>query len=359
MEKVQDYFEKKFRKTGVALTGSQLYKFARLKKLTGVTKKQIYNFLQQHEHIAQFSPARKTKYYQSAPVVRPGVYHIDYAEFHKNWAGSNKQATGFLVAVENFTNKIFATPSRGKGTPEWLAAISSFVEKTGNVRVIMSDRDSVAKSSNFRKQIVRDYGIKWDFLRKGHKAYLAERYVRFLKTKLSQALSLKGGKKWTQYLEPICTEYNQEKITGTNFRRQAVNLNNFSNFLSQLLKTSEPELLFNAGKAGPFVNETWNKKFFKFNLGQRVMLSRAANWSDGSEKLRTFVRASVRGGFGKNVYTVSGRQLRTTKNFKEYVPVYSLEELGPSLHFYSNELKKAPTTFVTDASSADGSTRAE
>jgi hypothetical protein len=348
MDKVEDFFRKKFNKTGVALTGLQLYNFAQLKKLKGVTKKKIYQFLRLQPHIAQFSPARKTKEFQSATVIRPGVYHIDYAEFYKAWAGSNKRATGFLIAVENFTNKIFAAPSRGKGTPEWISAISAFVEKTRNVRIIMSDRDSVAKSSKFRKQIKADYGIRWDFLRKGHKAYLAERYVRFLKTKLSQALELKGGKKWIQFLAPICSEYNQTKIEGTSYRRQAVNIQNFSHFLSQLLKTSEPELLFNTGKAGPFVNEAWNKKIFKFDLGQKVLLARAANWSDGTEKTRTFVRASVRGAFGKKIYTVSGRQLRTSKGFKSYVPVYSLAEIGPSLHFYANELKKAATPSVAD-----------
>jgi hypothetical protein len=346
MDRLKAHFEKEFNKKGVALTGAQLYSFAQLKKLPGVTKKKIYKFLQTHPHIAHFSTLRKTKIFQSATVLRPGVYHIDYAEFHKHWAGSNKNATGFLIAVENFTNKIFAAPSRGKGTPEWLAAISSFVEQTRNVRVILSDRDSVAKSENFRAKIIRDYGIMWDFLRKGNKAYLAERYVRFLKTKLSQVLDLKGGKKWIQYLPAICSEYNQTKVEGTSFRRHAVSEANFSLFLSQLLKTTEPELLFNSAKAGPFVTEAWNRKIFKFNLGEKVLLARAANWADGTERLRTFVRASTRGGFGKNVYTVGGRQLRTTKHFKSYVPVYSLLELGPSLHFYTNELKKAPPTFV-------------
>jgi hypothetical protein len=349
MDQVKSHFEKIFNKRGVALTGFQLYDFARAKKLQGVTKKKIYNFLAQQENIAPFSPAtKKRRDFQSATVVRPGVYQIDYAEYHKGWARSNKNSTGFLIAVENFTNKIFAAPSRGKGTPQWLAAISSFVEKTRNVRSIMSDRDSVAKSSKFRREINEKYGIKWDFLRKGNKAYLAERYVRFMKTKLSQALSLKGGKNWIQYLEPICREYNQTRIEGTKFRRQAVSAENFSQFLSQLLKTKDPELLFNSGKAGPFATEAWNKKIFKYNLGDRVLVARAANWKDGSEKERTFVRASMRGGFGKKVYTVSGRQLRTTKHFKAYVPVYSLEEMSPSLHFYTNELKLAPNIVVAD-----------
>ncbi len=348
MEKVKAYFEKTLEKRGVALTAQQLLDYARLKKYDGVDKKKIYNFLKTHPIVAHFSTARKSKHFQSATVMRPGVFQIDYAEFHKNWFMSNKGCTGFLVAVENFTNKLFAVPSTGKGTKQWLKAISAFVENTRNVCVILSDRDSVAKSSKFRKKIQEDYNIKWDFLRKGHKAYLAERYVRFLKTKLSQALRRKGGKTWVDFLKEICSEYNKSKIEGTSFRRQGVNQANFSQFLSQLLKTKEPELLFNSSKAGPFVQESWNKKIFKFDLGQRVLLARVANWVDADEKMRVFSRASLRGSFGQRVFTVGARQLRTTKNFKSLVPVYSLLEMGPSLHFYANELKNAPPSLVSD-----------
>jgi hypothetical protein len=58
--------------------------------------------------------------------------------------------------------------------------------------------------------------------------------------------------------------------------------------------------------------------------------------------LTAFSKISSVGGFGKTVYTISGRQLRSNKTRKTFVPVYSLQELGPSLHFYSNELKRAP-----------------
>jgi len=39
-------------------------------------------------------------------------YNIDFAEFRKEWTGSNKGCTGFLVAVENFTNKLFAPAAK-------------------------------------------------------------------------------------------------------------------------------------------------------------------------------------------------------------------------------------------------------
>ena len=345
MEILETYFKNKFEKTGVALTGRQLYNYAKEKKLKGITQAKIYSFLSLQENVGRFAPVRKTRDYQSSGVIRPGVYHLDYGEFHANWAGSNKGCTGFLVAVENFTNLLFVLPTKGKGTPEWLKAIETFVEIRRDVRCIYSDRDSVATSLNFRDTIYNRYKIKWGFLKKGHKAYLAERYIGFMKTKLSQALAQRGGKKWIQFVDPIVKEYNNEKIENTSYRRQAVNRVNFDHFLSQLLKTSEPELEFNRFKAGPFENSQWNKKIFKFDLGQRVLLARSANWKDSKEKAKAFTKISMVGGFGKTVYTVTGRQLRCSKGCKSYVPVYSLGELGPSLHFYANELKPAPLSF--------------
>lgn len=339
MELVEKHFKTKFDNTGVALTVSQLLAFAKEKRLTGVSRKSIGDFLSKQKDLAQFSKATKTKVYQSASVLRPGIFHIDFGEFHKNWAPFNSGHTGFLVAVENFTNKLFVSPCKTKGTAEWFKAILNFVESSLQVRTIFSDRDSVATSLNFRDKIEKDFGVKWYFLKKGHKAYLAERYIGFVKTKLSQALLHKGGKNWVNFVKPLVEEYNREKIAGTSYRRQAINRSTFGHFLSQLWKTEEPELRFNGFKAGPFASADWNRKIFKFDLGQKVLLARRANWKEADEKLKTFTKISSEGGFGPTVYTISGRQLRSSKNYKQFVPVYSLDELGPSLHFYTSELK--------------------
>ena len=339
MDKIEAHFKTKFDKTGVALTISQLLAYAKEKKLTGITRSKVALFLNTHKDLAQFSPAKKTKLYQSQSVIRPGVFHIDFGEFHKKWASFNNGFTGFLVAVENFTNRLFVSPCKDKGTAEWFKAISAFVQLSLQVRTIYSDRDAVATSLAFREKLIKDYGISWYFLKKGHKAFLAERYIGFVKTKLSQALAHKGGKNWIQFVAPLVEEYNNEKLAGTSYKRKAVNRENFDHFLTQFLKTKEPELLFNGFKAGPFENPEWNKKIFKFDLGQRVLLARRANWKDAEQKLGAFTSISTEGGFGPVIYTISGRQLRASKNFKAFVPLYSLAELGPSLHFYSNELK--------------------
>ena len=241
MDELKKYFVNKYEKTGIALTISQLLSYAKEKKLTnGVSRRSVGNFVSKYEHIKQFSGVKKTKTYQTIGIPRIGMYHVDYGEFHKQWAGSNNRCTGFLVAVENFTNRLFVIPTRGKDSQEWLKAVEKFVELTRDVDTIYTDRDSVATSVKFRMRIMKEYNINWLFLVKGHKAYLAERYIRFTKQKLSQALLKKGGKNWLKFVPDLCKEYNREKIQGTSYRRQAVSRDNFLHFLSQQLKNEDP-----------------------------------------------------------------------------------------------------------------------
>lgn len=344
-------------KHGLALTQPQLKHLAREKRLNRLSSKEwreLAEFASRHPSLAKFSPARHPKNYQTIGVLRPGVYFIDYGEFYKSRARPhNDGATGFLVAVENVTNRLFVKPCRGKGTDSWLEAVRDFVELTRNVRTIFSDRDAVATSPKFRDEIMERYGVKWYFLKKGSKSYLAERYIGFVKQKLSQALNHaekrngdgRSVKNWIQFVERLVQQYNRQKIEGTSYSRQSIEASNFSHFLSQLLGGSvdEPELEFNASKAGPFATEAWNRRIFRFGLGDKVLLARKANWKrregDTDQGAGVFLKASTVGGFGDRVFTVSGRQLRKTKHFKSYVPVYSLAEMGPSLHFYQRELK--------------------
>jgi hypothetical protein len=239
--------------------------------------------------------------------------------------------------VENVTNRIFVHPCKTKETQSWETAIEKFVELTRNVTTVFSDRDTVVTSRNFRARIMDKYKINWYFLKKGSKAYLAERYIGFVKTKLSQALESreKETKNWVQFLDPLVKEYNTQKIEGTSYSRQAVSIENFQHFLQQKFKTSDPESSFAGFKMGPFVNERWNTAIFKFGLGDKVLLARRANWSD---QKKGFSKYSTEGGFGETVYTVSGRQLRQTAT-KKFVAVYALKEMGNDLHFYDAELK--------------------
>jgi hypothetical protein len=147
-----------------------------------------------------------------------------------------------------------------------------------------------------------------------------------------------GKKRWVDYVPALVKEYNTTKIEGTSYTRQSVQPANFDHFLTQYLKTDQPELAFNSSAAGPFQSASWNRAIFKFRVGQKVLLSKKAEWKS-KHKYHAFTKYSVEGGFSDQTYTVSGMQLRKTKNMKDFVPVYSLREYGPAMHFYTAELK--------------------
>lgn len=355
MDRLRQEYYKILDKTGVALTAAQLWSKAKDLKLfdseknngiNKITKQSIALFLRDEPNIAKYGPVRRVKYYQSIHFLRDGLFFLDFGEFHKEWAHFNDNCTGFLVAVENLTNRLFVKPTRGKGTQEWLGAIRQFVELTRNVRTIYSDRDAVATSMKFRDLITANFNIRWYFLRKGHKAYLAERYIGFVKTKLSQAMKTRGSKRWIDFVKPICTEYNNQRIEGTSYRRKNIERANFLHFAGQLLKTDDPEMTFHGTQVSPFKTESWNKQIFKYNLNQKVLLARRANWKlrqagerELGQRADTFAKPSMEGGFSDKKYTISGRQLRMDKSQKVLVPVYSLQELDNHLHFYETELK--------------------
>ena len=91
---------------------------------------------------------------------------MDYAEFHKSWGWHNAGCTGFLLAVENVTNRIFVHPCKTKETQSWETAIEKFVELTRNVTTVFSDRDTVVTSRNFQGRIMDKYKINWYFFKK-------------------------------------------------------------------------------------------------------------------------------------------------------------------------------------------------
>lgn len=344
MEQVVKHFRNKRDKTGLAMSLTQLVAFVKENKIPRVTRNQLAKFLTGETDLAQFAPVRQVKQFQTIGVPRLGQYFIDYGEFYKGLAGHNKGNTGFLVAVENLTNRLFVCPSKNKNTDSWLEAIRLFVDLTRNVRSIYSDRDAVATSPRFQEQLVKDFGLNWYFLKKGSKAYLAERYIRLVKTKLSQAMLYKSTKNWIQFVEPLMDAYNDDRIAGTSYKRKSVDRANFDHLLQQIYKTKHPDLLFNMSRVAPFSIERWNKKIFKFDLGEKVLLARTANWKKfegDTDKMpsKVFLKASTHGGFGKQEFTISGRRLNVRKGHNKYVPVYSLKEMDYSVNFYERELK--------------------
>ena len=351
-------YTKKLSQTGVSYTGNQLLQIAKDRKYKPLpTRASIYKFLREEQSpgVAAFSKhVKRPSHFQTVGVSKPGVYFIDYGEFHKSWTKSNDNCTGFLVAVENLTNRLFAYPTQGKATRQWLDSIAKFIELNRNVSVICSDRDSVATSPKFRQELQDKYGLNWYFLKKGNKAFLAERYILYLKVQLSKALASasdsEGEQRWIDFLPRICDTYNSQIIPGTKFKRGAISSHNFDAFVEQLFKLQDaPSQRYNSFVAGPFQHHAdWNKIIFKFAVGDRVLLAKSANWK---LKPSLFSKVSQDGNYGKTVFTISGRQLRANRAFDRLIPVYSLEQFDAnSFHFYENELVRTTAAAAAAAS---------
>lgn len=327
-----------------------------LKRLDSKVTKQ---YLDAKKPIARFEIPRRIRprQFQTLPTVKLGVYHTDHSTFFPQWAEHNDGNTGFIVYVENFTNRLFAYPCLSTNKESWSRAMRHFFSEVDNVNTVYSDADAVPVSEQWRKSVEQRYGIRWHFLRRMPKAFLAERYVGYIKRQLSISMAMESVRKnqqvmrWVDMLKPLWKNYNRQKIMHTNFERDKVTPQKFEKFLAELKKDKEPEMGFHFYKAGPFSIESWNRRLFKFNLGQKVYVLRK---SDPSVDItyRFFSKATRHGSWDINkVFTVSGRQLRSTKN-NDLIPVYSLKEfdkkhrednhISQHFYFYENELKAVP-----------------
>ena len=313
-------------KKGFPPSLNQMVEIGKRLKIPKTKVAQVYRTL---GSVAKFSEFRRPKKFQTIGDLRYGDWFIDYAEFRKDLAGSNSGCIGFLVAAENLTNRIFIMPTKAKATEDWQRTIEAFLDLHGGVRVIRSDRDSVATSASFRERMEKKFGIRWMFLVKGSKSYLAERFIRMAKTSLSKMLEARKTKNWIQFVEPIMRAHNEEKIEGTSYRRNRVSAENFLDFAGQVLKTKEPELAFNRCRVGPFKQEKINNAIFKFKPGDRVLLAVDADWKS---KRSGFYKRSVGGSFARAPdnarFTVTGRQLKISKGHGGYVQGDYRKQIG-------------------------------
>jgi len=352
-ESVRKIFLDQLRKKGVALTAHQLLDEARRRKLPVPSLAATFRFIREDvPELVGYAGGRvrpKQVHFQTIGVSRPGVFFVDYAEFQPQWSGHNNGCTGFLLAVENLTNRLFAAPTRGKDTRQWLEALAKFLERTDNVRLVFSDRDSVAQSEVFRDRLAKKYGIAWKFLGKDNKSYLAERYIGFLKRRLGMGLRARGqgsgAKRWIDLVNPICDAYNKARIPGTSYRRNNIDVRNFDNFVAELFKVKDPTVeRYNCFKAGPFATKAWNDAIFKFDVGDKVSVLKTAVWklAQRYENMSKYAKRSTTGAFSQELFTVAGRQLRANRQYTHMIPVYSLRELGPGhLNFYETQLRPA------------------
>lgn len=236
----------------------------------------------------------------------------------------------FLVGYECLSGKIACVPCRDKSGVSWEKSITKMLEESfSDIRCIVSDRDAVATSEKFRRSLKVRYNIDWVFLPLRGKAFFAELAVKILKTKLSVALLANPEERdWTKFVEDAVRSHNSEKIEGTDVVRSSVNKYNYVSLLSKLYKSKNPTMLFNIS-SGSNVSPETSKQIWNLKVGDRVLLNRKVT------NKNVFEKASVKGHYGKTVYSVKKRLWKTSSDFY-IVPVYELDKIAGK--FYESEL---------------------
>jgi hypothetical protein len=220
---------------------------------------------------------------------------------------------------------------KDKTGSSWEEALKNMLEtQYDNVHLILSDRDCVA-SKQFAKMIYEKYRVRWGYLKNRSKAYLAERRLSYVKTKLTELMQANNSNNWIQYLPTICLDYNSQIIKGTKLRRMDITSTNYLTYVNQLYRQSDASMYFNSFSMGKFSPEM-ARRVFRYSVGQRVYLSRAANWQ---QKKSIFSKPSVVGSFGPEIFTVKERSLKHDNRWL-LAATYKLSEIGG--HFYEAEI---------------------
>jgi hypothetical protein len=257
--------------------------------------------------------------YQTAFLSSFGTVQADLGFFPNKIARFNKEKAAFFLAVECSTTKLFAIPISNKSMTSLKNAIDKMIELKyfPGLKTIVMDREAGILSEQMRKFLTEKYGIRVWYMKRRNKAYLAERYIKYVKTYLSKLMAIKNSKKWIDKLEPAINYINTLKSPGTSFPRNEVNQKNFNAFLKEKYNVAFPSLMKNladthVSKLLYERRERGGKKVFKFNLGDIIIISKKGQ----GKLINSFKKPSIEGEFDKKPFKIIGRELRFGKKLQ-------------------------------------------
>jgi hypothetical protein len=290
-----------------------------------------------------------------------GNIFVDLAEFKPNLRVANKQCRYFLAGVDCLSQKMCCIPLANKTQVSWERGVRQMIEKEFPVvTTIITDRDTAVAGLAFQNKIKSEFGVSWFHLRTRSKAYKAERAIRFLKERLSTALSFneKGDNNWLQHVRPILDDYNSRNVRGTDMKRGEIGKRNVKLLLEKLYGAKDYSPIFNTSVASVFTPRMRRLLKFKLAVGQKVLLATSSNYNF---KSGAFAKKSVEGAYGKKVYEIE-RQLLKSNASHHYNMVYKLK--GMEGIFYPSELipasfaaSTAPEELEREASRDEAETR--
>lgn len=327
---LEEFFVRRVKK-GIIPSPAQL-KNALKKKfpdvpVTAKDYRDIARFRRRWKALAAFSNIGPPKRYMNFVLFRLGNIFVDIAFMPDKLAWHNDRNKCIFVACEAGSQLVFAEPMPSKASASLYGAIRKMcdVAPFEAAHTIWSDREAAIVSRNFQREILLEYGIRFQFLHFRHKAFFAERAIRTIKEKLFALMKLTGRKDWSgELLRNVVLHYNREKAHGTSFRRVDIGSRNYKDFLSEYLEVPGPEDVLGSseiGRAGLGGTKKDFSKVWKHPINAAVLLYRGG-YSETSEK-KPLYKASAHGRAGSRVFYVHRHVLKSS-NQLSLVPVYQL-----------------------------------
>lgn len=147
-------------------------------------------------------------------------------------------------------------------------------------------------------------------------------------------------------------DYNDKLVKGSKkFKRKDVNKLNVNQLLAEKYNVKDFTPLANSSVLSNFSEPMLKAIKFKFQRGQRVLLSRSANYTLKSDK---FAKPSAEGSYSKKVYTIDQVYLKT--NAKQYLTMFFTIK-GLLGKFYPTEMVPANFSEPADAVDEDAKDR--
>ena len=278
---------------------------------------------------------------------------------------ANGGAVGFLLGAEASSGQLAAVPIRGKGLEEMQRAVRKLVDESvfDSVKTVLCDKESALLSPKFRSAMKKERGINMRYLSTRVKSFLAERYGKYVKTKLHALMEQNGTSRWVDFVRPLLSAHNSREVPGTRIKRKNVDDRNAQGVMEKRLRVEDFDDLLSVSTVSDssIKNDDWLDALFKLDREEKVRILRSA-----VPGATAFSKPSRTGYFTDELYRVVDRKLATTRDLAVIpgeqngqvgeeenggkgggVSVYKVrnDAGGPILsgHFYERELLPAAT----------------
>ena len=338
---------------------SEIREYCHKRGFSSPTKKFFNRVYFKYRSSAVRSTFRKPKIFAgSKPYF--GICQIDLAMFKSELKSRNEGCIGFIIGVELLTTQIQVVPVKSKKQSEFERAINHFISFwDDSLHTIVSDEDS-ALSKTFQSRMEHETGIKFKQLRTGSKAATAEKYISFMKQRLSLSLDFKmeayrkelqkTGKKsnpgeifklqnWISSVDDIVLRHNRKYIKNTNIVRGSINRDNYVEAIGQIYSSDVPYNILSEVSRDRYP-KNFLDKLFTYKEKDLVLLNSTSYYKNKN----IFEKKSLVGSFLPFPFEIHSRHLTLNKKLL-LVPSYVLKDLKDNTilkgFFYSPNLRPA------------------